>query len=513
MAVQLLINGGEVSARRLSITDEGRGKLTFLLMHTVNVNVGDSVEVKVDGSTVAKGTVTKIIIERKQHRKTVYCIGRTDILYREVILDSNHRVYANMDAGAIVKDLVDYYFSGILTSNNVNTSTGTIINRIDGYGKTIGDVIEDLAELAGCCFYVDNNDDVHFFLEGAESTGLTINESDVIDLRKTEWGETIGKVTVEGRSGFKGSAGSGQPHIYVHNRRIRSITEAASIASSLLSMYNQTRKSAEITLYDFWNLRTEQTVTVNLPNDGYDNSTETIRRVQWDFRGKICFTTVTVGDKNPGFEDIVSKIMRGLNVKRDDLEVYGERMHIRFTGESDQGYIIVTENTASYDISSGRIHLETGTGGSLGNPSSIYLYNNETLVDFGKNPLLRCKVKIGSDTDQYVDLYIGQYGGWIQQFGFRIEGNALYGFSRTSNNNESQISLKTITAGEELTLEAVYYSGNRIEFYVNGELLGTKTDCLPEITEKASQIYLWLSTSAAENKTLDVYYWVVEQDW
>ena len=141
------------------------------------------------------------------------------------------------------------------------------------------------------------------------------------------------------------------------------------------------------------------------------------------------------------------------------------------------------------------------------------MYNNETLVDFGKNPLVRCKVKIGSDINQYINLYVGQYGGWMEHFGFRIEGNTLYGNSRTSNNNESQISLKTITAGEELTLEAVYYSGNRIEFYVNGELLGTKTDCLPEITEKASQIYLWLSTSAAENKTLDVYYWVVEQDW
>jgi len=513
MTVQLLINGSEVSARRLNITDEGKGKLTFLLRETVNVNVGDSVEVKVDGSTIVKGKVTKIVTERKHHRKTVYCIGRTDILYREVVLDSDHRVYANQDAGAIVKDLIDHYFSGVLTSNNVDTSTGTTINRIDGYGKTVGDVIEELAERAGCCFYVDNSDDVHFFLEGAESTGLTINESDVIDLRKTEWGESIGKVTVEGRCGFKGSAGTGQPHIYVHDRRVRSKTEASSIASALLNLYNQTRKSAEMRLYGFWNFKTEKTVTVNLPNDGYNNSTETIRRVQWDFRGKTCFTTVTVGDRNPGFEDAISKIMRGLGVKRDDLEVYGERMHIRFTGESDQGYTIATENTASYDISSGRIHLETGTGATgPDNPSNVYLYNNETLVDFGKNPLLRCKVKIGDDSDQYINLYVGQYGGSMQSFGFRVEGNTLYGRSRNAS-GASQISLKTIAAGEELTLEAVYYSGSRIEFYVNGELMGTKNDYLPDISEKASQIYLWLSTSVAENKTLDVYYWSVHQDW
>jgi len=184
-------------------------------------------------------------------------------------------------------------------------------------------------------------------------------------------------------------------------------------------------------------------------------------------------------------------------------------MHIRFTGESDQGYTITISGSASYDISSGRIHLETGTTQS----SYVQIYNNETLVDFSKNPVLRCKVKIGSDTNQYVNLYVGQYGAWMQHFGFRIEGNMLYGRSRTSNNNETQIALKTIVAGEELTLEAVYYSGSRIEFYVDGELLGTITTNLPETTEKASQIYLWLSNAAAENKTLDVYYWMVEQDW
>jgi len=356
--VQLLINGSEVSCRRLTVTDEGKGKLTFLLLPSVSVNVGDTVEVRVDGSTIAKGTVTKIVTERKHHRKTVHCIGRTDLLYREVILDKDHRVYANQDAGAIVKDLVDHYFSGILTSNNVNTSTGTTINRIDGYGKAVGDVIEELAERAGCCFYVDNSDDVHFFLEGAESTGLTINESDVIDLRKTEWGESIGKVTVEGRCGFSASAGSGQPHIYVHDRRIRSKTEASSIAQALLDLYNQTRKSAEIRLYGFWNLKTEKTVTVNLPNDGYNNSTEIIRRVQWDFRGKTCFTTVTVGDKNPGFEDAISKIMRGLGSKRDDLEVYGERQHFRWSGESTDGYTITLEGSASLEVKAGTLKPE-----------------------------------------------------------------------------------------------------------------------------------------------------------
>jgi len=515
MTVQLLINSNEVSVRRLSVLDEGKGKLTFLLRETVSVNVGDSVEIKKDGSTIAKGTVTKIVTERKHHRKMVYCIGRTDLLYREVVLDKDHRVYANQDAGAIVKDLIDYYFSGVLISNNVNTSTGTTVNRIDGYGKTVGDVIEDLAERAGCCFYVDNSDDVHFFLEGAESTGLTINESDVIDLRKTEWGETIGKVTVEGRYGFKGTAGTGQPHIYVHDRRIRSKTEAASIASALLSLYNQTRKSAEMRLYDFWNLHTEKTVTVNLPNDGYNNTTETIRRVQWDFRGKICFTTVTVGDKNPSFEDAISKIMRGLGIKRDDLEVYGERVHYRWSGESIDGYTITLDGSGSMTVSAGVLHAETGTT----NNSRAWLMSADQTVDFSKNPTFKCKVKVGSNTNQSIALYVEQYGGYVEAFGFNILNNQLQGYSCAAINggsSSSTINLMTINAGDELNLEAVYYYNKRIEFYVNGELKGIKTDLLPQGAgpyPKAMLMDVYITNKAAENKTLDVFYWVVEQDW
>jgi len=518
MTVQLLINGGEVSCRRLSVTDEGKGKLTFLLQETVSVDVGDSVEVKKDGSTVAKGKVIKIVTERKHHRKTVHCIGRTDLLYREVILDSGHIIYANMDAGAIVKDLVDHYFSGVLTSNNVDTSTGTTINRIGGYGKTVGDVIEELAERAGCCFYVDNADDVHFFLEGAESTGLTINESDVIDLRKTEWGESIGKVTVEGCHGVSASAGSGQPHIYVHDRRIRSTTEASSIAQALLDLYNQTRKSAEMRLYDFWDLKTEKTVTVNLPNDGYNSSVETIRRVIWDFRGKTCFTTVTVGDKNPGFEDAVSKILRSLNVKRDDLGVYGERQHFRWSGESTDGYTITLEGSASLEVSAGTLHAETGTTSN----SRAWLMSADQTVDFQKNPRFRCKVKVGSNTNQTVGLDIEEYGGYVEAFGFRIYDNKLYGYSCGYNgadgSSSSTIDLNTtINAGDELDLEAIYYHNQRIEFYVNGELKGIKTDHLPQggvgSYPKAMLIEVYLLNTTAENKTLDVYYWMVEQDW
>ena len=517
MNVQLLINGSEVSCRRLTVTDEGRGKLTFLLLPSVSANVGDAVEVRVDGSTIAKGKVTKIVTERKHHRKTVYCIGRTDLLYREVVLDKDHRIYANMDAGAIVKDLVDHYFSGVLTSNNVNTSTGTIIDRIDGYGKTVGDVIEELAERAGCCFYVDNSDDVHFFVEGAESTGLTINESDVIDLRKTEWGESIGKVTVEGKSQIKGSAGSGKPHIYIHDRRVRSKTEAESIAQALLNLYNTPRKSAEIRLYGFWNLKTEKTVTMNLPNDGYNSSVETIRRVQWEFRGKTCFTTVTVGDRDPGFEDAISKIMRGLKSRREDLEVYGERMHFRWSGESTDGYVIALEGSGSLDVRAGTLHAETGTTSD----SEVRLMSADQTVDLQKNPSLKCKIHVGSNTNQTIHLLIDEFGGYVEGFGFRLIDNRIYGYScgcTDGGSTGTNMDLNTtFNAGDDLELEAIYIYNQRVEFYVNGELKGIKTDHLPQggvgSYPKAMLIDVRILNTAAENKTLDVYYWVVEQDW
>jgi hypothetical protein len=119
----------------LSVSDEGRGSGRIVVPYGLDVVIGDSVEVKVDGDTILKGAVSGISKRRREGTKTLSCLGKTNVLFQNYILDTSHSAYESEDAGAIAKDLIDTYFAGVLTSTNVNTATGVTVSSIDGYGE------------------------------------------------------------------------------------------------------------------------------------------------------------------------------------------------------------------------------------------------------------------------------------------------------------------------------------------------------------------------------------------
>ena len=325
MNIVLLLNGAETEFYMpLTVTDDQRGSAQINVPHDLDVSRGDQVEIRVDGETIFRGEVAGVTIRRGQGIKILNCRGRNSILYQRYVLDADHHAYTSMDAGAIAKDLIDFYFAGVLTSNNIDTSTGTTISAIDGWGKTVGEFLEELAERAGCAFYVDWNDDVHFFPEGGEESGLTIDEEDVFDVEVDMNDEVVRRVIVHGRGGVTGSAGSGMPERYFRDRRISSASEAAEVAQAILNKYGASRRSARIETAGLFGLRAGQTVTVNLPRDGFNGSSEIVRRVSWIFGGGKASTTITVGDfdftDNP-LEWALRRVWRGLRIKQDDYEL------------------------------------------------------------------------------------------------------------------------------------------------------------------------------------------------
>jgi hypothetical protein len=305
----------------LSVTDEGNGSCEITVDYDLAVVHCDSIEVRVDGDTIIEGAVFQIDTNRKKGIQTISGRGKTATLYQEYVLDSNHHDYATMDAGLIVRDLIDFYFVGILSSAQVDINTGVVISSIDGYGKSVGEMMEDLGDRAGATFYVDYDDIVHFRVEGAESSELTISASDVFDVQKSVRGEAVKKVTVEGGCSVIGSAGSGIPHKYVQDRRVADNAEAIEVATALLGLYQTARVSVDIYTYGFWNLRATQTIVANLPKDGYDSSTETARCVTWNFSAGNAQTTITVGDENPDLAQALGKLIRDLESKRGDFDL------------------------------------------------------------------------------------------------------------------------------------------------------------------------------------------------
>jgi hypothetical protein len=323
LRLQLYINGTEQDDKYfpISVADEQYGQSSVTIPYSVSVAHGDAVEVRVDGDTIAEGTAFQIDARRKNGVQTLRCNGKTDILYQKFVLDAAHDDYAAQDAGAIVKDLIDFYFNGVLTSVDVDTATGTTVSSIDGYGKTVGDMIADLADRAGCIFFVGYDDSCHFFVEGAESSGLSVAADDVFDVVKSTRGEAVSRVIVEGGCGVMGTAGSGYPEKYVYDRTVADNTEAAEVAAALLAIYQTARVKADIYTYGFWKLRAGQALTVSLPADGYDSSSETVRRVLWTFGAGSVQTVITVGDEDPDDAKALAKIVRDLQSRRNDANL------------------------------------------------------------------------------------------------------------------------------------------------------------------------------------------------
>lgn len=144
------------------------------------ITFGATATLYLQGTAVFYGTVvttrldvagTGVIIE-------VECVGRTALLYsKKVTADTT---YDNQTTGTIVADLIADYFAGTLTGTNVTTATGITVTEFTvSEGENIGAAIERLAKLDGYSFFVDVNDDVHYYAVSGTSQA-TIYESDLI---------------------------------------------------------------------------------------------------------------------------------------------------------------------------------------------------------------------------------------------------------------------------------------------------------------------------------------------
>jgi len=108
-------------------------------------------------------------------------------------------VFKNQDAGGIAKAIVESNALGVLTSNNIDTSTGTIIEKMAFNHNNIFDALQQLADLSGFFFYVDTDKDVHFEELESTSSGETFNNTNVISADfETNDGEIFNKVWVYG---------------------------------------------------------------------------------------------------------------------------------------------------------------------------------------------------------------------------------------------------------------------------------------------------------------------------
>lgn len=88
-------------------------------------------------------------------------------------------VYTNQEVSVIVEDLMLKYAPTNFTTTNVQTTTLTL-PRISFKQLSVFDAIKQLADQVGYVFYVDNNKDLHFKPRSTVSSGVTLDNTNVI---------------------------------------------------------------------------------------------------------------------------------------------------------------------------------------------------------------------------------------------------------------------------------------------------------------------------------------------
>lgn len=158
-------------------------------------------------------------------------------------------------------------------------------------------------------------------------------------------------------------------------------------------------------------------------------------------------------------------------------------------------------------INSTGLVLETG-GTSANNRVLSLNVDNSVLFSFTKNSRFRtaCMIESVTQLDNQTTYIMSNLETGVSQdgYGFKISGSTISGLVMKAG-SETTKSLGTFPNATMTKLEARYYAGNRVVFYVDGVEKGGLTTGLPALTGLPEMLYYFkITTSENETKILTV---------
>jgi len=174
--------------------------------HSTDFSVGNEIELFADDSdgttTLLVGIIEKIQFNGIDNTQTITISGR-DFSLRLQDATVEPVVYTDTEISAIVTDIIDNNVSDI-TTTNVDTTQITL-KRIVFNHTTVFGALQQLAELSGYFFYVDNNKDLHFEKRENVSSGIIFDNTNINKGKLNETREGMfNYITVYGDRAFAG---------------------------------------------------------------------------------------------------------------------------------------------------------------------------------------------------------------------------------------------------------------------------------------------------------------------
>ena len=152
--------------------------------------------------------------------------------------------------------------------------------------------------------------------------------------------------------------------------------------------------------------------------------------------------------------------------------------------------------------------LTTNVSGNTQSLEKKPLYQG--LITFSQKSYFRSDLYFVNNTAQTIYLIVGQKTG--DAYGFKVINGTIYGVSRNGS-NETTISLGSITAGDDMNLEARYYPNDKVIFLTDSVEKGSLTTNLPSPAEAASQFlfYADITTNEAVAKEIRMSFFEYQQ--
>jgi len=158
----------------------------------INKNVfttGDSIVIYADKditpptTKIFSGKIEDLQYSGKETRETITVSGR-DLTFRLQDSTIEPSVYNDMEISLIAIDIITNYVHNITTTSV--TSTGVTLSHIEFRHISAFDALKQLADICGFMFWVDVDGDLHFVRKQSASSGLTLNNTNIISSTITE---------------------------------------------------------------------------------------------------------------------------------------------------------------------------------------------------------------------------------------------------------------------------------------------------------------------------------------
>lgn len=191
--------------------------------------------------------------------------------------------------------------------------------------------------------------------------------------------------------------------------------------------------------------------------------------------------------------------LRG-NFKRNDI-------HWFTLFESLDGYL--KQGVGTIVVNSNMIEINSGT--TSGNTMELLKMTtfSANQLSWAKERIFETKILFWTDTLQEILIVSGGEGAGEAKIGFKIIDNDIYGISENSTSVTTLLLESNFTANSNRLLKAIFYPGDRVDFYINNTLINNISTNLPVVGDNLAPYLLNISvkTNEAVFKRVQLSFW------